>query len=220
MKTDHAGRMPSPAGDETRAALIAAATDVFIEQGYRAARVQDLAQRAGVRLSAINYHFGGKSGLYRAVLAHHAGQTIERTPLPPPDPADPRAAFERAVRMLVQRFIQPQGESRIAALLVREMVNPTEALPMMIESFTRPQFRLLLPIIAGALGPRANEEQAARALLSVLGQCLAYVTARPLISQVMPMALAGEDLIERIAQHIITFSWGGLMALRDELEHS
>lgn len=207
-----------PPGDETRTALIAAATDVFIDEGFRAARVQDIAQRAGVRLSAINYHFGGKDGLYRTVLRHHADLAIGRTPLPAPDPAHPREAFEAAVRTLVRRFLDPEGESRIAALMVREMVNPTDALTMMIEHFTRPQAMLLRPLITAVLGAQASDEQIGRVMLSVLGQCMAYVTARPLITQVMPAVLAGEDLVERVVRHITTFSWGGLMALREELE--
>jgi AcrR family transcriptional regulator len=38
--------------------------------GYQAARVQNITRSAGLGLSAINYHFGGKEGLYRAVLSH------------------------------------------------------------------------------------------------------------------------------------------------------
>ena len=68
-------------GDETRLKLIAAATTVFIEQGFRSARVQQIAESAGVRLSAINYHFGGKEGLYLAVLRHHGEQAIAQQPL-------------------------------------------------------------------------------------------------------------------------------------------
>lgn len=192
---------------------------MFISEGYRAARVQDVANRAGVRLSAINYHFGGKSGLYRAVLQYHAAQAVSRTPFPEPNPAHPREAFEDAVRTMVRRFINPEGDSQLAALMIRELVNPTEALGMMVESFSRPQMALLQPLVASVLGPRAGEEQIARAILSLLGQCLAYVTARPLISQVLPAVIAGDDVVERITRHITTFTWGGLMALRTEQEH-
>lgn len=210
----------SATGDETRNALIGAATSLFIEEGFRAARVQDIAQRAGVRLSAINYHFGGKDGLYRAVLQHHAELAISRTPLPTPDPAHPREAFEMAVHALVKRFLDPAGGSRIAALMLRELVNPTDALGMMIERFSRPQLAMFRPIVTAVLGPRASEELVARAMFSVLSQCMGYISARPLVAQVMPVLIDGDDWVERIAAHIAHFSWGGLMALRDALESS
>ncbi|WP_019629386.1 TetR/AcrR family transcriptional regulator [Actinomadura atramentaria] len=53
--------------DKTRRALLDAALDVFSEKGYAGARVQDIADRAGVNKQLISYHFGGKEGLYAAL---------------------------------------------------------------------------------------------------------------------------------------------------------
>ncbi len=63
-------RTPAPE-DRQRAAerscrlLIEAALDVFAEKGYAGARIQDIADRAGLNKQLISYYFGGKSGLYR-----------------------------------------------------------------------------------------------------------------------------------------------------------
>ena len=78
-------------GEESRLALLQAATDEFLAMGYQAARVQNITRSAGLGLSAINYHFGGKEGLYRAVLSHHAEQAIARLPLNAPEETDPQA---------------------------------------------------------------------------------------------------------------------------------
>lgn len=48
------------AGDDTRGRLLDAAIEVFLAEGFRAARVQDIAERAGMRLSAINYTSAAK----------------------------------------------------------------------------------------------------------------------------------------------------------------
>jgi AcrR family transcriptional regulator len=56
-------------GRETRARLIRAATDVFAEEGYEGARVQDIAHRAGFTTGAIYANFNGKAGLLAAVIA-------------------------------------------------------------------------------------------------------------------------------------------------------
>ncbi|MDL4775707.1 TetR/AcrR family transcriptional regulator [Actinomadura xylanilytica] len=65
------GPRRSPTPDErkvdaerSRRALIEAAMDVFSAKGYAGARVQDIADRAGVNKQLINYYFGGKEGLY------------------------------------------------------------------------------------------------------------------------------------------------------------
>jgi len=53
--------------ERSRQQLLAAALDEFAAKGYAGARVQDIADRAGVNKQLINYYFGGKEGLYRAL---------------------------------------------------------------------------------------------------------------------------------------------------------
>jgi AcrR family transcriptional regulator len=56
-------------GEDTRAALVAAARVVFAEQGYQGATVRAIAARAGVDAAMVNHWFGGKQGLFAAVVA-------------------------------------------------------------------------------------------------------------------------------------------------------
>lgn len=54
--------------ERTRAELLAVATEVFAEDGYSGARVDDIAERTRTTKRMIYYYFGGKEGLYLAVL--------------------------------------------------------------------------------------------------------------------------------------------------------
>ncbi|GAB3870788.1 hypothetical protein GCM10029964_005930 [Kibdelosporangium lantanae] len=65
-------RSPAPEerqadAERSRRQLLAAAYDEFAEKGYAGARVHEIAARAGVNKQLINYYFGGKEGLYRAL---------------------------------------------------------------------------------------------------------------------------------------------------------
>lgn len=51
--------------DRTRQRLLDAALEVFAAKGYAGARVQEIADRAGVNKQLINYYFDSKEGLYR-----------------------------------------------------------------------------------------------------------------------------------------------------------
>jgi TetR/AcrR family transcriptional regulator len=51
--------------ERSRRCLLSAALDEFAAKGLAGARVQDIAQRAGVNKQLISYYFGGKEGLYR-----------------------------------------------------------------------------------------------------------------------------------------------------------
>ncbi|MDX3884604.1 MULTISPECIES: TetR/AcrR family transcriptional regulator [Edaphosphingomonas] len=56
-------------GDATRQSILDAAEVVFAEQGYAAARLEDVALAVGIRRPSIVYHFPGKQELYDAVEA-------------------------------------------------------------------------------------------------------------------------------------------------------
>lgn len=52
----------------TREALVLAATDLFAEHGFDGVSVDQIAAGSGVNKALINYHFGGKAGLYAEIL--------------------------------------------------------------------------------------------------------------------------------------------------------
>ncbi len=64
-------RMPAA---RRRESILAAAAAVFAADGYRAARVSDIAARVGVSEPVVFQHFGSKSALFTAVLERAAGQ--------------------------------------------------------------------------------------------------------------------------------------------------
>ena len=205
---------PNIAGEETRALLIQAATEVFLREGFRAARVKDIAEAAGVRLSAISYHFGGKEGLYLAVLQFHAALAMQHAPLPGADAGEPAAVRFRAfVRAMVVRMLDPSNPSRIASLMVREAANPTPALDVMFERFTRPQSAHLFDLLREIMGPGAPQALLARTALSIVAQSMVYVGMRPLVQKMQPDFYDRPDALDALVDHITTFSWAGVAAL-------
>src|SRR5262245_2583263 len=55
--------------ETTRRRLLEAAELLFLEHGFDGTSLRMLTAAAGVNLAAVNYHFGGKEELFRAVLA-------------------------------------------------------------------------------------------------------------------------------------------------------
>jgi|SRR5579871_1498849 len=55
-------------GEETRGRILEAALELFAASGFEGASTRTIAERAGVNLPAIQYYFGSKEGLYRAVI--------------------------------------------------------------------------------------------------------------------------------------------------------
>lgn len=61
-----------------RRQLLGAAQEVFVAQGYHAAAMDDIAERAGVSKPVLYQHFPGKLELYLALLEEHATELVKR----------------------------------------------------------------------------------------------------------------------------------------------
>lgn len=72
--------------DRTKRALLNAALAEFSEKGRAGARTSSIAARAGVNKQLISHHFGGKDGLYRALVENWLDEEAEYD-----DPALPLA---------------------------------------------------------------------------------------------------------------------------------
>lgn len=70
------GRMPRKA---RRAQLLDSALEVFVAQGYHAAAMDDIAERAGVSKPVLYQHFPGKMELYLALLEQSSDRIIDAT---------------------------------------------------------------------------------------------------------------------------------------------
>lgn len=74
-QANRAVRLPRNA---RRAQLLAAAQDVFAANGYHAAAMDEIAERAGVSKPVLYQHFPGKLELYLALLEMHVDELIMR----------------------------------------------------------------------------------------------------------------------------------------------
>jgi AcrR family transcriptional regulator len=65
-------------GEATRRRIVDAARDILLERGHAAASTRAVADKAGVPLSLVHYHFGGKQGLLLEVLGRENDLLLRR----------------------------------------------------------------------------------------------------------------------------------------------
>ncbi|MEM7646778.1 MAG: TetR family transcriptional regulator [Pseudomonadota bacterium] len=53
---------------ETKEKIIDVARELFAQFGYNGTSIRQIADQSGVNIAAVNYHFGGKGGLYWSVI--------------------------------------------------------------------------------------------------------------------------------------------------------
>lgn len=112
MARTRRGQRPRDA-DATRALLVEAATAAFAEHGFAGARVDTIAERAGVNKALIYAHYGDKEGLYRAVLSSRLGGPAFS--LAVTAASDPREALEEVVRRYFRLLIADSAFARLLA---------------------------------------------------------------------------------------------------------
>lgn len=106
-KAGRGARLPR---DERRAQLLAAATDVFVTNGYHATVMDDIADRAGVSKPVLYQHFPGKLELYLALLETHAAELARRVRNAIDETPDNRQRVRNAVGAYFD-FVDGEGEA-------------------------------------------------------------------------------------------------------------
>jgi AcrR family transcriptional regulator len=106
-------------------ALRTAAERVFAERGFYGATIRDIADEAGVNLSLVSYHFGGKEALFQHVIEYRLDELIgalERAFANIPEPTDQRAVISAFVDvMLVKARDFKSGWGYYLQLIARSM---------------------------------------------------------------------------------------------------
>lgn len=108
---------------DTRLKLIETATPLFAKNGFAAVSVRELAKAADANVAAVSYHFGGKEGLYQAVLEEQfapIASLLEK--LPPPSAASGEARLRFYAENIIGIHHQRPYFIRI---MTSEMTNPT-----------------------------------------------------------------------------------------------
>ena len=97
---------------ETRAAIIAAARDVFLTSGVTRTSLEQIAAAAGVTRGAIYWHFADKAALFFAMRDEVKLPLIDRSDLalgPGATDLDPLQRMERFLEVIVERLTSDEA---------------------------------------------------------------------------------------------------------------
>lgn len=190
----------------TRARILAAAEEIFAENGYDGARLSDIAQRADCSVGAVYFRFKDKSALFLAIAETFAEDERARAggilsaakgrdwaPIVRRFVADTSENFRRhkgLFRAIVERGIDhPQVMSTIFALreefadrLIAELAGDTKTndeLSLSVRVMTQMVYGFLL---AGVLNPRSPTRiNDATAIAELANACIAYLRASRIV---------------------------------------
>ncbi|MFZ5728164.1 CerR family C-terminal domain-containing protein [Phenylobacterium sp.] len=195
-------------GEETRAAVIAAALSEFGARGYAGATTRKIAEAAGVTLPVIAYHFGGKEGLYRAcaqdIVARyyeHAGPVAfqaEQAVRAGASPEDCRACLRQVLRMLLRVFAGADEAQARGAFVEREIRERGPAFRLLYEGLWKPGADLVARLIAGAQDRDAATADDRAAALMLISSLLAFHAGRDVSLSILGWAELDAAALSRL----------------------
>jgi AcrR family transcriptional regulator len=199
---------------ETRDRLLKAAAQLFADRGFKKVTVRDICRAAKANVASVNYHFGGKSGLYREVLqlaidtmrattdaARRAGEGL---------PVDER--LRQYINVSMCRVMTSVNGAWISRLIHREMTDPTPTFDSVIEQAFRPRVDDLAAMVAEILGCESDDARVSPCVASIHAQWMLFVP-NPIASRLRAKLQLRSDDPARLADHIASFSLAGIHAL-------
>ncbi|EAQ00371.1 putative transcriptional regulator [Janibacter sp. HTCC2649] len=190
-----------PGGEDTRAAIIAAARAEFAQRGYDGTSLRGIAREAGVDAKLVHHYFDGKAELFAEVLAFPAdpSELIDRLV------TVPRAELgEGLVRVFLSVWDNPVGRQRFAAMFAAAAANEEHA--RMVREFVGREIfvRLIERISEGVEAGEASavELRAALGAAQLIGMgVLRYVVKIPALADATVeeiVAILGPTLQEHL----------------------
>ncbi len=176
---------------DTKRSLILAAGELFAEQGLAGVSIRDIVRKAGATLSAVNYHFGSKVGLYqetvRYALEHHinAEDTValvrKVTIATPQEAAD--FLYEFVLR-LFRNYLAPEHPRWLERLINRAVVDASEDVSATIAEVLRPADEAIRDMLLRCV-PGLHSTEADLWRMCLTGQIHYFLMARSVINQLL-----------------------------------
>ncbi len=197
----------------TRERLLEAAIDIFGRHGFDSATTRMIAKEGKVNIAAIPYYFGGKGGLYQAVINYivdqikkEAGELLEQIGRTTFTGDTGRHQARELMQAVLERFINfiagsEQGP-RFARIILREQMFPSPAYDTIFEGFLKPVLNALSTLIMAASG-ESDPRQATFRAMTLMGQVLIFRVARETIVRGLDLEGYSPEELEEIRRVVV-----------------
>jgi len=180
---------PTPSrADRARARLLEAGLQCFADRGLDGVTIREIARVAGQNSAAITYYFGGKEGLYGAVLdavmrffRNHVREARRIWDALNEGNTSPEQALEllkRIQRGFALGILTDAKAAQFALLMVREQTQPTAAFEALYRDTVEPLHRMVSHILARITGDDPDSPRAMLRAHTLIGQLQSFVMAR------------------------------------------
>jgi AcrR family transcriptional regulator len=199
---------------ETRASLLRAAIAVFSARGFEGGSVREITQAANANQAAINYHFGGKEGLYREVLKASVQAFAELSPLDAAKLAemDGPQAVEAFIRTQLKALNRRDQLGRFLRIFTWETLSRSQVFIDFLATEKLPIFNVAELVVRKFLPSETGRDDLWIAIFWLLSQIETFI--RPDRLERPPYNLQVDaGFVERLGDRLSTMTVAALSAL-------
>jgi len=205
--------MTLAAPTETPEKILEAAVRVFAEEGFRGARMHRIAEAAGVNQALLHYYFQSKENLYEEALFRAFSILIHRLAGQLEMGTDAEAAFRNAIYSYIDLL---QEDPALPRLFVSEAMEGGDRLKAVfdrirIETGITPPGIIIPFVEKGVSSGRLRPVDPMQTAVSVMGMCVFYFIARPVMYHVWGMPEDEAAFIERRKDAIVDLILHGVL---------
>ena len=205
------------ASDGTKTRLLDAAEQLFAEHGLDGVSVRSIAAAAHVDVALINYHFGSKLGLFKAVFHRRADplnamrlQALHRAlPRSRGRPDLERVVYALAAPNIYLRHLPDMGGIAFGRIVVREVTDPKEQERGLVSETFDPVVRKFMAALAQAL-PGASEKALHCAYHFAIGTLIQTMASTGRLERLSKGACTFDDP-EEILGYLVPFITHGFL---------
>ncbi len=203
--------------ENNRGRILSAARAEFIEKGLSGARMQSIADRAGVNKALLHYYFDSKNKLYQLAI-QDVFEQVWKTINDRLSASHAHNDLRSIIRAIVETYITSlAAEQDVVRVIVREIADGGTTMPRIAETLVRalgPFPRQLIAALEqeeahGVIRPIKPEHL----MLNIIGMCIITFISRPFfdgVKQLTPIRPTFDEQFfkERIEEIVNTACYG------------
>ena len=172
------------AGDNTEHQILNAAREVFISKGFEGARMQEIADHAGINKALLHYYFRSKENLFEAVFSEVASNLFPAMK----QMLEAELELKEKITLFVTIYLRALNENPfIPAFIINTLnANPDGFLKYIKKSGLNPKL-LQKQIDEEATRGMVRAIKVEHLLVNIIAMCIFPFVARPIVQNIFDM---------------------------------
>jgi AcrR family transcriptional regulator len=197
---------------DTESRILEAAREVFLKKGHDGARMQEIADLAGINKALLHYYFRSKEKLFRLIFRREIFLMLDNI-FSSISVSDSCYEF---IKKFVHEYLKNISTRRnVMRFILWELENSADELAdWFIEAFQKRGFEgnpVVLRVEKAIAEGEIRPVEPTNFVLSLLGMCVFPFVAAPLLKRILPgFSLNGRSSLDKREKAITDLIWQGI----------